>query len=60
MKVIVAVAINGGLISLRDAHQRWGVSIEEYQEWNSELDGRHTNRTRRLRRIREWANAQGR
>jgi len=50
--------VRGGFLSLDDALQRYGLSIEEYLTWQHGIDlfghaGLRVNRTQQLRRVRQ-------
>ena len=57
-KAEIVAAVRGGFLSLDDALQRYGLSIEEYLTWQHGIDlfghaGLRVNRTQQLRRVRQ-------
>jgi hypothetical protein len=56
-KAEIVAAVRGGFLSLDDALERYGLSIEEYLTWQHGVDlfgqaGLRVNRTQQLRRVR--------
>jgi hypothetical protein len=55
-KIRVVAAVQGGMISLPQALERFGLSVEEYLQWERDVGKdvartRHANKKRRTRRF---------
>lgn len=59
-KAEVVAAVRGGLLSLDEACQRYGLSIEEFSSWQRAIDhhGVSALRTTRLQKYRNISNQQ--